>query len=87
MKKRIGVFMLAMVFAPGLVWAQGWPQFRGPGSTGIASGEAAPLEWGPEQNVRWKVSIPGKGWSSPIVWGDQVVTTVAVSTERAAERA
>ncbi len=55
-----------------------WPQFRGADSLGVADGSKFPDRWGTNQNVAWKIEIPGRGWSSPIVWGDRVfVTSVA----------
>jgi outer membrane protein assembly factor BamB len=61
--------------------AQNWPSFRGPGASGIADGQGAPLEWDVEsgRNVRWKTPLPGMGNSSPIVWGDRVFVTTAIS--------
>ena len=56
-----------------------WPQFRGAGSAGVADGSSLPLVWSPTKNVSWSVSIPGRGWSSPIVWRDRVFVTTAVS--------
>ena len=44
-----------------------WPQFRGPSADGHAPGPATPLEWSDTRHVAWKVSIPGLGWSSPVV--------------------
>lgn len=61
-----------------------WPGWRGPGGNGIAPG-SPPVEWSEEKNVRWKVSIPGKGKSSPVVWGNRVFVTTAVSTGKQAE--
>ncbi|HVR75341.1 MAG TPA: PQQ-binding-like beta-propeller repeat protein [Planctomycetota bacterium] len=55
-----------------------WPQFRGPGATGSAS-DAIPDSWSVEENVAWKADIPGRAWSSPIVWDQQVFLTSAVS--------
>src|SRR5580704_16915544 len=55
-----------------------WPQFRGPESAGVANSNF-PTEWGPEKNVKWKVKIPGAAWSSPIVWGNRVFVTTAVT--------
>ena len=55
-----------------------WPQWRGPLGTGEAPAARPPLTWGPDRNVKWKVEIPGVGKSSPIVWGDMIVTTTAV---------
>ncbi len=51
-----------------------WPQFRGPGGTGVAQGQKPPVEFGPEKNLRWKVAVPG-GLSSPIVAGENLVLT------------
>jgi acetyl esterase/lipase/outer membrane protein assembly factor BamB len=56
----------------------GWPQFRGPGSRGVAAGRV-PDSWGPDRNVVWKTPIPGRGWSSPVVWADRVFVTAVVS--------
>ena len=51
-----------------------WPQFRGPGGTGIAEGQKPPVEFGPDKNVKWKVAVPS-GFSSPIIVGDKIVLT------------
>ncbi len=56
-----------------------WPQFRGPGSRGIGESDQLPLEWSTETNVAWRAEIPGRGWSSPIVWGNRVFLTTAVA--------
>ncbi len=55
-----------------------WPQFRGPNSDGHAVGPATPVEWSETKNVAWKVSIPGLGWSSPVVVDGRVFLTTAV---------
>ncbi|MEX2172652.1 MAG: PQQ-binding-like beta-propeller repeat protein [Pirellulales bacterium] len=57
-----------------------WPQFRGPGSRGVADGANLPHRWSATENVAWKTDIPGRGWSSPIVWGDRVFLTTVVTT-------
>jgi len=51
-----------------------WPQFRGPGGSGIAEDQKPPVEFGPEKNVKWKVPVPA-GISSPTVAGDKLVLT------------
>jgi outer membrane protein assembly factor BamB len=51
-----------------------WPQFRGPGGSGVADGQKPPVEFGPDKNVKWKVPAPA-GSSSPIVVGDKLVLT------------
>jgi outer membrane protein assembly factor BamB len=58
-----------------------WPSFRGLGARGWVDGKATPTKWDvvKKTNVRWKTRIPGLGLSSPIVWGDRVYVTTAVS--------
>lgn len=57
-----------------------WPQFRGPGSTGVADDPALPDKWSSTENVAWKTAIPGVGWSSPIIWGDRIFVTSVISS-------
>jgi len=54
-----------------------WPQFRGPNGDGHSDSNGLPLNWSETENVKWKAAIHGKGWSSPVVWGDQVWLTTA----------
>jgi outer membrane protein assembly factor BamB len=54
-----------------------WPQFRGPTGQGHSDEQGLPLNWTETKNIRWKVAIPGKGWSSPVVRGDQIWLTTA----------
>lgn len=56
-----------------------WPQFRGARSDGLAIGETLPDTWSTTENVVWKAELPGWGWSSPVVWGDKIFVTTAVS--------
>lgn len=62
-------------------WAQDWPQFRGPDSNGLTGEVESPVEWGIQKNLAWKVRIPGRGWSSPVVSGDRVFVTTAVQEQ------
>ncbi len=55
------------------------PQFRGPRGDGVAYGNNLPVTWSTTSNVVWSCTIPGKGWSSPIIWGDCVFVTSTVS--------
>jgi outer membrane protein assembly factor BamB len=57
-----------------------WPQFRGPGSLGVADNPRLPDHWSTNENVAWKIEVPGRGWSSPIVWGNRVFLTTAISS-------
>lgn len=54
--------------------AADWPQFRGPGGSGVADDQKPPVKFGPKENLAWKVSVP-PGASSPIVVGDKIVLT------------
>ncbi len=56
-----------------------WGQWRGPHATGVSKTATPPLTWGEGRNVRWKVALPGRGSGSPVVWGDRVFVTTAVS--------
>ena len=55
-----------------------WPQWRGPHATGVSRHATPPIEWSETKNVRWKVEIPGRGSSSPVVWGDHLFLLSAV---------
>jgi len=57
-----------------------WPQFRGAGASGVARG-AVPSKWDATtgENIKWKTAIPGLGHSSPIIWGDKLFVTTAIS--------
>lgn len=57
-----------------------WPQFRGPDGLGIADGASLPTRWSAELNVAWSTALPGRGWSSPVVWRDRVFVTSAVNS-------
>ena len=56
-----------------------WPAFRGPDALPVSGNENLPLEWSTTENVEWFSEVPGMGWSSPIVVGDQVFLTTATS--------
>jgi len=60
-----------------LVSTSDWPQFRGPTGQGVSDEQGLPLTWSETKNVRWKVAIPGRGWSSPVVQGDRIWLTTA----------
>lgn len=55
-----------------LAGAEHWNQFRGPGGDGQAASAALSVHWSEQQNIRWKTAIPGKAWSSPVVWENQI---------------
>lgn len=74
--------LLILCSVAGYAQSQHWPSFRGVAASGVASGRRLPpTEWNVHtaKNVLWKVSIPGFGHSSPIVWGEKIFVTTAVS--------
>ena len=58
---------------------ENWPRWRGPGGDGATAASGAPIEWGPERNVRWRIALPEAGNSTPVVWGDRVLFTQPLS--------
>src|SRR6476620_4197618 len=82
--------VIALVFAAGLIAvvsltlrAENWPAFRGADGRSISAGNAAmPTTWGPKENVRWRIELPGKSNGSPVVWGDRVFLTQYVEAEK-----
>lgn len=59
--------------------ADHWPQFRGPTGDGKSEAKGLPLQWSDTEKVKWKTPIHDKGWSSPVIWGDQIWLTTATS--------
>ncbi|HZN68076.1 MAG TPA: hypothetical protein VFB66_22510, partial [Tepidisphaeraceae bacterium] len=89
-RRVVAVLVVALVAAPALA-AEGeangdakanWGQWRGPLGTGVAPGADPPVKWGEKQNVKWKVKLPGRGTSTPIVWGSKVFIQAAVPVEK-----
>jgi outer membrane protein assembly factor BamB len=78
MNHRLAVitFVLLVLAAPGR--AGDWPAWRGPHGDGIADETGVPIRWSKSENIHWKVLIPGKGHSSPIVWGDRVFVSTCL---------
>jgi outer membrane protein assembly factor BamB len=86
MQKIIAMFlMLGLGAAVGaLEYDEQWPQWRGPTGNGVAPSGKPPVEWSESRNVKWKVTLPGIGVSTPIIWDDQIIvtTTVPVGTQQ-----
>lgn len=68
---------LLLLFLSVSILAQDWPQFRGPTGQGLSDEHGLPRIWSESKNVRWKVVIPGSGWSSPAILGDHIWLTTA----------
>lgn len=61
--------------------AASWPQWRGPSGQGVSEETKLPSEWTATKNIKWKTAIPGRGHSSPIVWGNRIFLTTAIEGE------
>ncbi len=77
-------FLLAVV-VPTVLQAKGgdpnWAQWRGPDGQGVSSESNLPTEWSNTKNIQWKTAIPGRAYSSPIVWGKRIFLTNAIEGE------
>ncbi len=72
------LLLFCLMIPPGIAGAvEVWPEFRGPQGDGHADDSNPPWTWSETENVRWKMGIPGKGWSSPVVWQNQIWVTTA----------
>jgi outer membrane protein assembly factor BamB len=87
--KKIGLWFTFLFFFAGCVFGQeqmkkeaNWPSFRGNHAAGSIDGQNLPDTWNGEsgQNIRWKTRIPGLAHSSPIIWGDKLFVTTAISS-------
>lgn len=78
--KKFFAALIVLVLTTSVVADDRWPQFRGPGSLGVAEDPSLPDKWSTTENVAWKTEIPGMGWSSPAVWGDHIFLTSVVSS-------
>jgi outer membrane protein assembly factor BamB len=58
-----------------------WPQWRGPDGLGISAETGFATEWSPTKNIKWKTAIPGRGHSSPVIWGDHIFLTTSFKEE------
>ena len=68
---------LAGLATPGQLPAADWPEFRGPSGQGYSDDKGAPLSWSESENIVWKTPLPGSGWSSPVIAGNEVWLTVS----------
>src|SRR6266496_602932 len=88
MRRAASMFLIiasaAVVWCGAVVSAQNWPSFRGPAASGVADGkEPTASKWNAAtgENILWKTPVPGVAVSSPIVWGDRVFVSTAVSSD------
>ena len=75
--KRLVTWGLVILAMPVTIPASDWPQFRGPDGQGHSDARGVPLQWSETRSVKWKTALPGQGWSSPVVWENQIWMTSA----------
>ena len=76
---RFAVLLSVALVAPLARAADNWPQFRGPSGDGHSDSSHLPLTWSQTENIAWKTPIHDRGWSSPVVWGNQIWLTTATA--------
>jgi outer membrane protein assembly factor BamB len=81
MPKRATGLVVVFVVMVTVARAEEWPGWRGPRRDGTSEETGIPTRWSPTEHVLWKVPIPGKGHSSPIVWGDRIFVTTCLENE------
>lgn len=79
MKIRWFSFLVVLTCAEKLVAQDHWPQFRGSPAAAAVGDKALPVTWGAKSNIVWQTDIPGRGWSSPVVWGERVFLTAVIN--------
>lgn len=78
MVRLLSCFLVCVVCSSALATEPpSWRQFRGDGSNGLAPEADLPTQWDSQTNVAWKAAIHGRGWSSPVIEGDEVWLTTA----------
>jgi len=78
-------FFLLVICARDGMTADAWPEFRGPGAQGISTATNVPVRWSASNNIAWKVAVPGKGWSSPVLADGKIYLSTACETEGSPE--
>ena len=76
--RRYSLGIMALVLLSFVIaHAENWPQWRGPGLNGVSTEKNLPVKWTTEENVVWKVAMPGFSGSTPIIWRDRIFLNVA----------
>jgi outer membrane protein assembly factor BamB len=67
--------LVALLTLTSFATAADWRQFRGNDTTGVSEEESLPVKWSATENIAWKMALPGRGLSSPIIVGDRIFVT------------
>lgn len=71
-------FVMLLLATTSSAAADDWPAWRGPAGQGHSGEKRLPTHWSPEKNIRWKVALPDRGNSTPVIWGERVFVTQAI---------
>ncbi len=82
MPHRAALHALVWLLPALVAAAEEWPGWRGPRGDGTSTETSFPSRWTATENVRWKAPLPGRGYSSPVVWGDRILLTTCVEVKR-----
>src|SRR5437868_4890523 len=80
MKLCVAFVLTSTIVLP--VIANNWPAWRGPDGTGVSPEKDLPLKWSTNENVHWRINLPGPGNASPIIWGKRVFVAQADKDHR-----
>jgi outer membrane protein assembly factor BamB len=75
MKRVVGTGLMAMATAATLS-AENWPQWRGPAKNGVSTERGLPVKWSTTENITWKLPMPGRSGSTPIIWGETIFLNI-----------
>ena len=78
MKRVVGTGLVAMATAASLS-AENWPQWRGPAKNGVSTEKGLPLKWSTTENIAWKLAMPGRSGSTPIIWGETIFLNIGTA--------
>ena len=81
MRLLLKVAVLLVVPITSIQGKDSWPAFRGPDGNGVAADQQAPVDWSASENIRWRMEMPGQGWSSPVVGDGKAYLTAAIPVE------
>lgn len=77
MNRRIAQFFALLILVTSVARAENWPQWRGPTLNGVSSEKNLPLRWSTDENVSWKLAMPGWSGATPIIWNERIFLNVA----------
>ena len=86
MQIRSAIILTLLLLVPSSLLAGNWAHWRGPTGNSVAPEATPPTQWSANENIKWKVAIPGRGSGSPVVWDDRVFVVTAVGASGGSER-